>query len=459
MITSTRSNTFGGGGGASFDDSHVIENWGPVRQIVVRHGDRVDAIGVLWANGNFVNHGGSGGNETIVNLAADEFISGVQGRSGDRLDQISFQSNKQSYGPFGGGGGAPFSVNFSGGALHYIFGRSGSGVDQIGFAFGAQPAALPSTIARTAEHGGMGGNPFDDLNAAGNIIGKVVAVRVRHGDRIDSINASYDGQSGSTAHGGGGGTEDTFSLDSNEWITEVHGRSGDGVDQLQFYTNLGRVSPVYGGNGGNPFVESRPNSIVKAFFGRSGAGLDQIGMYFEDAKPLSIEVTNIDYDIGGLSMVAQPPEAAMVVMLENKTSSPQQVTQSRSIAVTDTSTTTISESTEISVTMKFTTDFLFEKEEVTLGFKQSVSYSTGSSHSEQNTYTVQFAATVPPNSSIKGTCMVRKGVYDVPYTATAKVTYQDRPAPVIQTLHGILKGVATTSVDAEYSQAVAAQGA
>ena len=270
---------------------------------------------------------------------------------------------------------------------------------------------------------------------------------------------SYEGQSGSAAHGGSGGTEDTFSLDTDEWITEVRGRSGAMLDQLQFFTSKDRVSPVYGGNGGEPFSESRANSVIKAFFGRSGSGLDQLGMYFEDAKPMSMEITSINYDIGGMSMVTQPPWAAMVVLLENNTSLPQQVSQSRAISVTDTSTTTISETTEVSITMKFTTDFIFEKEEITVGFRQSVSYSTGSSHAEQNTYTVNFQATVPPNSSIKATCMVRQGTYDVPYTATANVTYQDKPAPVTQTLHGILKGVATASVDAEYGPAVAAHSA
>jgi hypothetical protein len=306
MITSTRSKTFGGGGGAPFDDSHDIESWGPIRQIVVRHGDRVDAIGVLWANGKFLNHGGTGGSESIINLDPDELILQVEGLSGDGLDQVIFISTKAQYGPFGGitipplagheadpfalqepvtlSGGFPFTVDFGGSVLHYFFGRSGSLIDQIGCAFGDPPRALPTTIVRSAEHGGAGGSAFDDLSAAGNNLGKIVAIKVRHGDRVDSIDVSYAGQSGSTAHGGGGGSEDTFSLDPDEWITEVHGRSGDMVDQLQFLTSKGRVSPVYGGNGGNAFIESWPKSVVKAIFGRSGAGLDQIGMYFEDAK-------------------------------------------------------------------------------------------------------------------------------------------------------------------------------
>ena len=68
---------------------------------------------------------------------------------------------------------------------------------------------------------------------------------------------------GAPLTGGRGGTEDTFLLDTNEWMTEVRGRSGSQLDQVQFFTNLGRVSPVYGGNGGNPFSESLNNSVIK----------------------------------------------------------------------------------------------------------------------------------------------------------------------------------------------------
>jgi hypothetical protein len=106
---STRSNTFGGPGGSSFDDSHDIAAWGCIREIIVRDGTEVDSLGVFWANSNFFSHCGTGGTETVINLDPDEFISRVDGRSSDRLDQITFRSNKRTYGPFGGGGGTPFS--------------------------------------------------------------------------------------------------------------------------------------------------------------------------------------------------------------------------------------------------------------------------------------------------------------------------------------------------------------
>jgi len=458
MITSTRSNTFGGNGGSSFDDSHDIDAWGRVRQIVVRHGSEVDSLGVFWANGNFFNHGATGGTETVINLDPDEFISRVDGRSGDRLDQITFSSNKRTYGPFGGGGGSPFTVDFSGKALHYLFGRSGSEIDQVGFGYGDQPAALPTTIVRSAAYGGTGGNPFDDLSAAGNLLGKITAITVRHGSEVDNIAVSYDGQPGSNAHGGNGGTQDTFSLGSDEWVTEIHGRSGSQLDQVQFFLNSGRVSPVYGGNGGNPFSESRNGSVVKAFFGRSGSLVDQLGFYFENAKPLLVEITSLNYDLSNLNILDLAPQSVKTVQLINGTSVTQQVSQQDSVQVTDTDTTSISETTEVSVSVQFSANFLFVlKSQVTVGFKQGITYATGSSHTVQTTQTVNFQATVPANSTIQADCIVRQSTYDVPWTATANVTYQDRPQPVTMTLHGTLTGLAVTSVEAQYEPAKASK--
>jgi hypothetical protein len=116
---------------------------------------------------------------------------------------------------------------------------------------------------------------FDDLNTIGTQLGKITSITVRHGVYVDSIAVAYKGTHGSS-HGGGGGSEDTFDLEDDEWLTEIRGRSGALLDQGQFFLSSGRVSPVYGGYGGAPFAESRANMIVKAFFGRSGLYIDQL---------------------------------------------------------------------------------------------------------------------------------------------------------------------------------------
>jgi hypothetical protein len=49
-------------------------------------------------------------------------------------------------------------------------------------------------------------------------------------------------------------------------------------------------------------------------------------------------------------------------------------------------------------------------------------------------------------SKIKATCIGRQSAYDVPWTATANVTYQDQPAPQTVTLHGTQTGVTTKAI-------------
>ncbi|GJJ16174.1 hypothetical protein Clacol_010454 [Clathrus columnatus] len=45
-----------------------------------------------------------------------------------------------------------------------------------------------------------------------------------------------------------------FELNADEYIVKVRGRSGEYIEQLRFLTNKGRVSSIYGGSGGKPFV-------------------------------------------------------------------------------------------------------------------------------------------------------------------------------------------------------------
>eukprot|EP00514_Thraustochytrium_sp_LLF1b_P003893 CAMPEP_0184507152 /NCGR_PEP_ID=MMETSP0198_2-20121128/93_1 /TAXON_ID=1112570 /ORGANISM="Thraustochytrium sp., Strain LLF1b" /LENGTH=685 /DNA_ID=CAMNT_0026896887 /DNA_START=781 /DNA_END=2838 /DNA_ORIENTATION=- len=53
--------------------------------------------------------------------------------------------------------------------------------------------------------------------------------------------------------GGGGHDNHPFELGPGEWISEIRGRRGMYLDQIQFFTNLGRESERYGSEGGEPF--------------------------------------------------------------------------------------------------------------------------------------------------------------------------------------------------------------
>ncbi len=130
--------TFGGGGGGSFNE--LPDNCGAVVQkIVVRAGDRVDAIQVTYRlssgqDSTGSNRGGTGGAKHTIDIDVDggERLIGVFGRSGSRVDMLGFVTDKgRIFGPYGGCGGGPFTVNSC--LVRGIFGRSGSAIDSIGF--------------------------------------------------------------------------------------------------------------------------------------------------------------------------------------------------------------------------------------------------------------------------------------------------------------------------------------
>jgi Jacalin-like lectin domain len=92
--------------------------------------------------------------------------------------------------------------------------------------------------------GGTGGGPFDDSSSIDHILdATLVSIRVRAGEYIDAIQFCYtrNGQSfNAPPHGGNGGSEYEFVLNSGEYITRVEGRAGAYIDQLRFITNKGK---------------------------------------------------------------------------------------------------------------------------------------------------------------------------------------------------------------------------
>jgi Jacalin-like lectin domain len=100
---------------------------------------------------------------------------------------------------------------------------------------GGLPGASPT-------YGGSGGNPFSDQPAEGS---RICRVHVRHGDYVDGIGIAWIEPDGTFVegplHGGGGGTENSFTLDPGETIQVIRGASGNLVDSLGFQTSLGRT--------------------------------------------------------------------------------------------------------------------------------------------------------------------------------------------------------------------------
>lgn len=448
---------FGGDGGSEFTDTHDVNSWGRITQIAVGHGSEVDALSTTYANGQYLTHGGTGGSRSLITLGDDEFITRIDLRSGARLNQITFHSNTGvTYGPYGGGGGEPNSVDFGDDVLQYLFGRSGARIDAIGFAYGTKPPKTPASVTRSAQVGGDGGSVFDDLASSAYLIGKIKQIKVRSGSRVDRIETTYDGIQGAPvtyAHGGDGGDDNPpFVLNADEYITKVSGRSGGRIDQIKFTLNSGRESISYGGGGGSPFSLNLSGSVVKAFFGRSGSGLDALGCSFAEAIPERIEILSMVFDTPNFIISNSAPLSLTTVKLTNNQPQPQTISTTQTVTYANTDTTTISITNEASVAFKASTDFLVTKSELTVGYKLGITYATQSSQTKQTSTGFTFSATVPGNSTITASCVASQDTFNVPWTATALVYYQNQSQPErVSDLKGTLSGVQVTDLTAVYN--------
>lgn len=144
----------GGSGGEPFSDQ--IPDGARICAVLIRHGEYVDGIQLCWemADGSVVfgpYHGGQGGTEDRFVLAPGERITAYTCSSGDLIDSLTFKTSAGNvHGPYGGGGGQSFSVDYtefqtwwdmwddggtgtSTGEVAGIFGRSGDVLDALGF--------------------------------------------------------------------------------------------------------------------------------------------------------------------------------------------------------------------------------------------------------------------------------------------------------------------------------------
>jgi len=82
---------------------------------------------------------------------------------------------------------------------------------------------------------------------------QVSAVQVSVGVFIDQIAFHYSDGTKNVVGQEGGSQKDPFVLEEDESIVTIRGRGGNSLDAIQFETNRGRKSQMYGGQGGEPF--------------------------------------------------------------------------------------------------------------------------------------------------------------------------------------------------------------
>ena len=131
----------GGTGGDDFTDAPIPAG-ARIVKVRVRHGDRIDAVGLSYElNGTVVDmpmHGGGIGPPTEFPIASDDYIVGISGNYGSKIDSLIIQTKNNEYSVrFGGGGGsASYSYILSPDIEMVGFlGRAGDEVDAIGAVF------------------------------------------------------------------------------------------------------------------------------------------------------------------------------------------------------------------------------------------------------------------------------------------------------------------------------------
>ena len=279
--------------GAYFNDpiSSLSSEVVGIKALRICHGSQVDSIQAIYLldSGNTwvaPKHGGDGRSETYLEFDAGEEIIRVDGKTNwIVIDQLTFTTEKadgsiKKYGSFGVMDSSPFSVS---GHIIGFLGRSGSLLHAIGFYY----TQFSPKITTTEYFGGNGGHAFSDgISTHLPDITGIEAIRIRHGDQVDSIQATYRVANGSTwvapKHGGHGGSETFIQFTDDERVIRIEGKTNHVlVDQLTFLTQKGDGSQQkygpFGITGKTPFAVG---GKILGFFGRSGNLLDAIGFFY-----------------------------------------------------------------------------------------------------------------------------------------------------------------------------------
>ncbi|XP_074273974.1 mannose/glucose-specific lectin-like [Silene latifolia] len=127
-----------------------------IKEVIVRHGFIVDAIGFVVVNDKTGTtytkiFGGNGGDETKIPLKSDEYITQISGTSGkfahsssdSNVAKLTIHTNLKQYGPFGKGQLVQNSVDFESPTAPIIgfFGRNDNYIQSVGGYFSTSAAS------------------------------------------------------------------------------------------------------------------------------------------------------------------------------------------------------------------------------------------------------------------------------------------------------------------------------
>lgn len=282
--------------GDAFSDVQVLPESGSINvtQVIIKSGERIDAVTFETAQAGAAKHGGNGGTSRYMPLSGTEYIkTAAVYASNNRVYKLDFVTNTGRL-LTGGEAGSDLTRHEvtapDGYQIVGTHGRSSSEVKRLGFIFA--PIATTNNIDQFEFSNSWGhasrGSVFQDRDAlpTDSLI-RVKSVEIRAGSRVDRIaftTLDNDNNELKLQHGGSGGTKYTLSLDLDdyEYITqaEVHISKKDGhrrVFRLGFTTSKGREL-VKGSSRSENYSYAAPEGYqIVGTYGRSGSELDQIG--------------------------------------------------------------------------------------------------------------------------------------------------------------------------------------
>ncbi|KAL4164968.1 hypothetical protein KRP22_003704 [Phytophthora ramorum] len=338
------SESFGGPHGTEFSDEAAATSGQAVASITIRAGERVDgvALEITAPTATTFSHGGTGGTENKLTLAAGEYITSMEahwGKKGDHT-RIFYLSFGTSAGNSVSGGGMTEDKNSvtapEGFQLGGFFGRDGDEIDLLGAIWTSvelvtappTPAPTPApapeeapgtvkpgdggtttTVKRAIQlsesFGGPHGNQFSDQPSATS--GQTItSLTVRGNKRIDGLTLEVSAPTAQTfTHGGTGGDPFTLTLGAGEYITSMDAHWGEKgghtrIFYLNFVTSAGNAVSAGSQTDMKASITAPEGYQLGGFFGRDGDEIDLLGVVWtsiEVVKEVASTAASADEDI------------------------------------------------------------------------------------------------------------------------------------------------------------------
>ena len=146
-----------------------------------------------------------------------------------------------------------------------------------------QPQISLPKIYKTKNIGGNGGGVFKpnkNIDFSPNL--QLKQIKIGAGDALDSIQFVFsDGMQNIELSkiGGDGGNKHEWNIPMNQMVSEIRLWVGNMINGIQFFTQSGESSPVYGRKTGN-LEKVMINGKLLSYGGRCGACVDQITFYY-----------------------------------------------------------------------------------------------------------------------------------------------------------------------------------